>query len=155
MSDTDIRYSKDGNWKVEFKAFKTNLFVYKEIGTKITVYHKDLARGFLGLGSKKPRWVERPATSLSIYNTFEGTLPNLSPSAAQRSASRENADSCECKLWSAGIGVSMDASASPGLPDVGTAKPSPKALLDVRSVRGRGTVFIGQEMIVLQEVYAD
>lgn len=154
MANRDTKYSSDGSWQVEIVAFKINLFFYKTIGTTVTVRHKETRRSWFGLGAPYEAWVERPAESISINNTYEGILPSTIPGVALRSCSVTNASSCDCRLWSVGIGISMDASPSPGTPDWNTSHPGSGASLEVRSVRGIGTAAIAGNLIHVGEVQA-
>jgi hypothetical protein len=154
MADKDVQYSQDGLWQIELVAFKINLGVYKAIGTTIRVRHKETQRSWFGLGSSYEAWVERSVESISISNVYEGILPSTVPGAASKSCSESSTSSCDCRLWSVGIGISVDASASPGSPDWGTSSPSPGASLDVRTVRGSGTALIAGESIRVGEVQA-
>lgn len=154
MATRDVQYTNDGSWQVEIVAFKTNLFFYKAIGTTITVRHKETRRSWFGWGPAYEAWVERPAERINITNTYEGILPSTIPGVASRSCSESNKSSCDCRLWSAGIGISVEASPSPGTPEWGTSRPSSGASLEVRSVRGSGSAFISGNLIRLGEVQA-
>lgn len=151
----DVKYTNDGNWQVEMVAFKINLFFYKAIGSTITVRHMEARRRWwLWWEPPHIEWVKRPADNITINNSFEGILPDTIPGAAFRSCSTSKASRCDCRLWSVGIGISVDASPSPGDPDWGTTRPSSAASLDVRSVRGSGYAVIAGAMIQVGEVRA-
>ncbi len=140
-------YSSDGRWKVRAEAFKNYLFLYSSIGTEVTTYHWERQRRWWDPWYDHHHWVERRVDAISITNRYSGLLPNLDPSAAARRASANDRSHLEEKIWAAGIGVSMDASASSGLPDPGTAGPCCGARLDVREVEGHVSVRIGNEVL--------
>jgi hypothetical protein len=140
MAGTVTQLSRDGNWQAELGAFNINLFFYKAIGATLRVRHKEMKRNFFW-ESYWLDWVEKPVPSLSVTDTFRGLLANLSPAAASRSERASNASACDCRLWSVGIGISMDASANTGLPNPDTASPS-GASLEVRSVSATGQAIL-------------
>jgi hypothetical protein len=140
MAGTVTKLSQDGNWQAELGAFNINLFFYKAIGATIRVRHKEMKRNFFW-ESYWLDWVEKSVPGLSVTDTFSGLLPNLSPAAASRSERASNASSCDCRLWSVGIGISMDASADTGLPNPNTASPG-GASLEVRSVSATGQAIL-------------
>jgi hypothetical protein len=141
MASKDVKETPDGQWQVELNAFATNLFVYKAIGSAIVTRRWERRRGFLGIGGGEG-WVERPVDGLTVSNSYEGILPSTVPGVARRSAATRNSSSCDERLWSVGIAMTIPASADSGLPDPGHATPGGAASLDVRSVEGRGTALI-------------
>ncbi len=154
MASKQIKYTKDNMWQVEITAFHINLFVYKAIGATMKVRHKEKSRGFLGLGGGQEKWVERSVQGLRIDNLYEGLLPSLTSGAARRSCSVQNKSTCDCRLWSAGVGISMDANPNTGYPDLNTTMPSAAASLDVRSVTSMGYATINGESVTIGPVSA-
>jgi hypothetical protein len=150
------RTSRDGNWTAELRAFKINLFVYKAIGATLTVRHKQLRRSrWAPWSAPQPAWVAGVVPDISISNTYQGLLPSLSPAAARRSCSAVQASSCDCRLWSIGVSISMDASADTGLPNPGTTLPGAGPSLDVRSVDSNGSATLPNgEVLALGPVSA-
>ena len=150
MAATVSKTSSDGTWRVELSAFKTNLLVYKAIGATLNVQHRERARSWWPWGPYVDKWVDRAVPALSVQNAYQGVLPSLAPSVANRSCGATNASSCDCRLWAVGIGISVDASANTGLPDPGTAGPSGGASLDVRSVTSNGRATLpGGEVVAV------
>jgi hypothetical protein len=154
MADRDLKFTKDGNWQVEIVAFKIDLFVYKAIGTTITARRREKARSWFGLGPEYETWVERPVDEIGVANVYEGILPSTISGVASRSCQERNRSSCDCRLWSVGLGIKVDASASSGGPDTDTAFPSRGSSLEVRSVTGSGSAFINGEVVRLAAVRA-
>jgi hypothetical protein len=141
MASTVTMVSKDGTWQAELAAFHTDVFFYKAIGATLRVRHKEMKRNFFW-ESYWLDWVERPVPSVSVSDTFSGILPSLTAAAASKFERAANASACDCRLWSVGIGLSMNASAGTGLPDPSTGRPSSGASLEVRSVSATGQALL-------------
>src|SRR5258706_3198208 len=139
MTGTVTKFSNDGNWQAELSAFHFDSPIYRTIGATLSVRHKELHRNFFW-ESFTVSWVDKPAQSLGVVATFAGILPSLSAAVASRSAHATNASSCDCRLWSVGIGVGLNASAGTGLPSLSETPfpPSGGASLEVRSVSASG-----------------
>lgn len=144
MASTVTLNGSDGLWKAEVRAFKNYYIVYSSIGTEVKVYRRERYRRWYDPWYKHTHWRSSPADYITISNTYQGSLPSQVPTAAQRSADRENTSTLEEKIWAFGVGVSMDASAGTGFPDPGSASPG-GVKLDVRSVQGTATVRMGNE----------
>jgi hypothetical protein len=131
------------------EAYIISAFVYKAIGTSVTVRHKETARGFLGLGPLRERWVDRRAQGITIINRYSGLLPTLSSAAAERTCTSRNASHLDCRLWALGAGISIPASPRDGLPNTREAMPAASASLEVRAVVGTAFVTINGEVVGL------
>ena len=140
MASEMTLYTRDRTWKAELHAFKNSLFVYKSIGTEVTVYHLEHTHRFLFFGNKID-WVKKPADAISISNHYTGLLPSLTPSAADRGAEAKNVDSLEEKLYAAGIGITLYG------PPIEGGSVGGNASLEVRTVTGQITVRIGNEVL--------
>ena len=138
-------YTQDGKWKIEVRAFKTYLFFYSSIGSEVRTFRKERFRRWYDPWYKHVHWRERAVDHISISNSYRGILPSQSPAAANRWAEGYNRSHLEEKIWVAGFGVSMDATADTGLPDPSTTTPGGAPKLDVREVHGRANVRIGGE----------
>ena len=141
MASTVTQLSQDGNWQAELSAFHTDVFFYKAIGATLRLRHKEMHRNFFW-ESYSLGWVDKAVPSLSVTDTFSGVLPSLTAAAASRSVRVANNSACDCRLWSIGVGLSMDASSGTGLPDPSTGRPSSGAALDVRSVSATGSAVL-------------
>jgi hypothetical protein len=159
MAGKDEALTNDGMWMATMGAGELNLFFYKSIGTKVDVFHKEQRRSgpFGWWGALVETWVPANADSITITNTYYGsTAPEaqalgLGSCPATPSGPRA---SLECKLEAFGVGVTVTydkalgaSGPAGGLPTNPTATPG--ATLDVRAVRGRGTVMIGNEALVM------
>lgn len=170
MVSSIVKFFDNGSGKVVMNAFKTDIFLYKAIGTTINVYHKEMGRvlwvpgrgwkvGSFGRGgvyAAEPQetWQPYYADSISIVNNYSGLLPSISPSAASRACSSRNSSVCDCRLWAVGLGISIPASSGGGGPDIEGSTPSASASLEVRSVTGHGTVVIKGQVINIGDVEA-
>ena len=149
MSSSVTLHTPDGLWKVEVVAFKNWRLVYSSIGTEVKVFRRERYRRWYDPWYKHTHWKAAPAEYIAISNTFRGLLPSRSVSAAQRSNEGRHIDSLEEKIWSVGLGVSMDASASTGLPDPGSTSLG-GVKLDVQSVSGHVVVVVAAEQFSAQ-----
>jgi hypothetical protein len=105
----------DGYEEIDFNAFKTNLLVYKSIGSEFDNYKRD---------GKRSRWVYNPCwgwfpcwskrfvtTSMRLSNTYYHNNRHVpSPGYALFSASdyHSNTDSFKLKEWWVGAGICVD-----------------------------------------------
>jgi len=133
MAKKDVKFSNDGNWEITFEAFRTNFVIYQSIGTAIGVRKKN----------SEGQWKYERAISISISNKYLGLLPSSHPGQFSKPCPVVHNDcKAKCMLWAVGVGVSVDASASTGLPDTDTARPNAAAKLDVRAVIGHASVMV-------------
>ena len=159
MAGKDEALTDDGMWMATMGAGELNLFFYKSIGTKVDVFHKEQRRSgpFGWSGPLVDTWVPANADSITISNTYYGSTAaqaqalGLGSCPATPSGPRASLD---CKLEAFGVGVSVTYDKPLGFTgDLGGVPPNPSptpgASLDVRAVRGRGTVQIGNEFLVM------
>jgi hypothetical protein len=162
MPGQDDRMTPDGMWRATMGAFQISALVYKAIGTKVDVFHKEQRRSgpFGWWGPLVDTWVPANADSIVIRNTYYGAtaaganafgLGNCPPPGTP-SGPRP---SLECKLWAAGVGgtytfdtpLGFSGEGPGGLPT--NPGPSGNATLDVRAVSGKATVTIGHQTLSL------
>lgn len=159
MAGKDEALTSDGMWMATMGAGELNLFFYKEIGTKVDVFHKEQRHSgpFGWWGPLVDTWVPANADSITITNTYYGATAaeaqalGLGSCPATPSGPRASLD---CKLWAVGVGVSVTYDKPLGATgDFGglppNPSPTPGASLEVRAVRGRGTVQIGNQFLTL------
>src|SRR5262245_27685377 len=112
MAGKDEALTSDGMWMATMGAGGINAFFYKEIGTKVDVFHTGQRRaGPLGWwGPLVDAWVPANATSITIVNTYYGSTAReaqaLGLGNCPQGPSGPRA-SLECKLWAVGVGVSV------------------------------------------------
>ncbi|MDP9353956.1 MAG: hypothetical protein M3R02_01490 [Chloroflexota bacterium] len=58
MANSSTVFTNDRAWKIEAKAFKSNLFFYKIIETEVTIYHWEKKPKFFFWGGTMD-WVKR------------------------------------------------------------------------------------------------
>lgn len=131
-SETTV-VSGDGQWKADVEAYKTNLLFYRSIGCEVKVYHREETSNIWG--NKVTDWVRRNADSIFIRNVYRGS----GPGTGTQDKTCSNASSCELKLWSVGVTLTIPADS---ITDVGGG-----AILDVDSVDSTVTVRIGRETL--------
>lgn len=102
--------SRDGQWKAELHAWKSNWIFYKSIGSECTVYHRQETKNVWG--NTTTDWVEK-AAQINITNVYKGS----GGLQITKSASA-NASYLELKEWAVGfilINVNLDTGeAGPG-----------------------------------------
>jgi uncharacterized protein DUF3892 len=159
MAGKDEAVTADGTWMATMGAGELNLFFYKSIGTKVDVFHKEQRRSgpFGWWGPLVDTWVPANADSITISNTYYGSTAReaqaLGLGSCPPTPSGPRA-SLECKLEAFGVGVSVTYDKPLGATgDFGglppNPSPTPGASLEVRAVRGRGTVAIGGQYLVM------
>lgn len=136
MSSEVSVLSKDGSWKADVEAWKNNFLAYKSIGTQVTVYHREPHKNVWG--NTVTDWVEKPATTITIENTYKGTGPGV----ATRTKTCTNASYCELKEWAVGVSIELPPDS---ITDVHGA-----AVLDLDSVSARINVVVGSEVMNAQ-----
>jgi hypothetical protein len=161
MAGKDEAMTPDGMWMATMGAFEQNLFFYKAIGTKVDVFHKEPRRSgpFGWWGPLVDTWVPGNADEIRITNNYFGSTAReaealglgICPPAGTQSSPRPSLD-CRLQAWGIGGSWTYDKPAGlsgpiAGLPSNPT--PTPGATLDVRAVRGRGSVRIGTEVLTL------
>jgi hypothetical protein len=122
--------SKDGQWKAELHAWKSNWFVYASIGGEVTLYHRQQTKNVWG--NTVTDWVETPGT-ISISNIYKGSGQKITQSAQFRNRSH-----AELKIWAVGI-IKIDI----GLGDGGVEGSPQSASLIVDSVESHISGQIG------------
>ncbi|GAA3923438.1 hypothetical protein [Actinoplanes auranticolor] len=152
MATESRAYTRDRTWRLVLTAWRTNLLFYNAIGATVHAQHWEETTVWIFF--KKQDWVDKPVESIEVSATFQGVLPSTVPGAARRSDRRVNAAEADARLWSAGIGISVDAGAGSGLPDPGTAKPGIGPKLDVRSVQATANAVVNGEILRCDEVSA-
>jgi hypothetical protein len=122
--------SKDGQWKAELHAWKSNWFIYASIGTEATLYHRQETRNVWG--NSTVDWVET-AGSITISNVYKGGGHTITQSAQFRNRSHG-----ELKVWAVGL-LKIDINLDTGEPSDGPASAS----LIVDSVEGHLAGVVG------------
>lgn len=126
--------TKDGEWKAEVEAWKTNLLFYRSIGTEVTVFHREQKKNIWG--NTVTDWVRKAANSIRIVNVY---TDDSGPARATREKNCTNSSHCELKEWSAGFTITLPADS---IDDVGGG-----AILDLDKVEGSVEVVIGNERL--------
>ena len=83
-------------------------------------------------------WVAKAASSISISNTYTGVIGTA---VGTQHVAQVNVSHSELKIWSVGISLSFDATASPGGPGDPNF-PGGAPSFEVRSVTGNATVML-------------
>ena len=156
MAGQDEKQTPDGMWMATMGAFEINLFLYKAIGTKVDVFHKEQRHSgpFGWSGPLVDKWVPGNADSIRIRNIYYGATAAAAnayglgycPPPGQFSGPTPSVD---CRVWAVGIGgswnwdkpIGLSGDLPGGLPPNPTGTPG--AILDVRAVSGTATVSIG------------
>ena len=138
MPDKLTVFSHDGLWKADIRAFKDWAFIYKQIGTKVSVYHLEKTNNVWGQSTTG--WVEKAAV-ISISNTYKGTLGAGGMGGFAVSV-QCNSHYCEHKLWAWGVlTISIDL-------NTGEVTQGPAgAILDVSAVEGQISVGVGNDIL--------
>ena len=136
MASEQTLYTNDGQWKVEVEAWKTNVLVYKSIGSEATVYHRQTHKNIWG--NTVTDWVEKSASSISLHNVYSGS----GPGTGTRDKTCTNASYCQLKEWAVGVTVTIPVD-SPK--DFGGG-----AILDIEKVDATVRVVIGNEVLTAQ-----
>lgn len=131
-------FSDDQTWKVQISSFKTNLFFYKAIGTTVDVWHREEVPGNIW-GGAHVDWVAKPASSITISNTYTGIIGTAVGTQHQAQA---NVSHSELKIWNVGLSLSWDADANTGGPAADPNLPGGSPSLEVNSVTGNAVVLI-------------
>lgn len=122
--------SDDGEWKAEFEAFKTNLLVYRSIGSEVKTYHREETSNVWG--NKKIDWVRKNADSIFIQNVYSGP----GPGTGTRTKECTDTSGCELKHWAVGVTLEIPADS---ITDVGGG-----AILEIDQVDASFTARIGR-----------
>jgi hypothetical protein len=136
MANQVTLFSVDETWKVQISSFKTNLFFYNAIGTSVDVWHREQVGGNVWGAAPHTDWVAKAASSISITNAYTGVIGTAVGTQHQ---SEVNVAHSELKIWSVGISISFDATASPGGPGDPNL-PGGAPSFEVRSVTGNASV---------------
>ena len=95
--DSATLHYHDGQawWRVSINAFKNNYLVSESIGTEVEVYRWEKFSG-----STLWRWVNRPASSITINNSYTGEKARRWPASeyAHGSITKNNVDYLEKKV---------------------------------------------------------
>jgi hypothetical protein len=87
--------SKDGLWKAELHAWKSNWFFYASIGAEVTLYHRQQTSNVWG--NTVTDWVETAGT-ITIDNIYKGSGLQVA-----QNAQFSNRSHGELKVWAVGI----------------------------------------------------
>jgi len=135
MASEKTVYTNDRNWKAKIEAYKNNFIVYKDIGTKVKVYHKEKTTDTWG--KTKTDWVKKAADSIYIKNIYTGDSPKISVTKEKTCL-----DSKTCSLFEWAVGL-IKISVS----DDGVSGSPTSASLIVNKVNGHASIRIGAETI--------
>ncbi len=113
MAGSVTVYTPDKTWKVDVSSFKTSLIFYNAIGTSVDVHHYEEVGGNIWGGAHMD-WVSKPATAISIENTYSGGV--VAAEVGMQRAAQQNTSSMTLQIWAVGFSLSWDATADTGGP---------------------------------------
>jgi hypothetical protein len=148
MPESVELFTAKGDWRVVIAAFHTNYLFYSSAGAEVTVYHKEYTRRWHDPWYKLLRWVESPANHIVLSTQYYPPPKGNSAPIRHEQKREKNSSSCKLKLWNAGVGISVHASPTTGMPNPSTARPPPAIpRVPIIRVTASASVTIGTETL--------